>query len=293
MTTFTTTSPAEDQTTETAVAVTAGMMLAEPVRLEIDEYAPLHTVLVPAGATLQILDARPLIEQYALNPRRKTGAFTVYDAPSFIDYLAKHGVPNSEVWANPDEKTMTGVINAHDLASDDMPGMAGHGDHRVVLKLVQSHQWKAWVAHDGKMMARDDFAEFIEDNAVDVVSPDSATMLEIAQGIHATMSAEFKNAQRLSTGEVSLQYEETINATAGHKGGLEIPTSFLIEIPVFVGSAPVTVSVRFRYRLRGGNLTVGYKLERPYDIIRAAFEDTADTIQVNVAQPVFLGVTAP
>lgn len=299
MTIYDETIPAAVEGTETAAAVLAGMQLGVPRPLEHSEDgSPLVGVLVPRGADFRTVDLRPLIDAHADHPRRKTGTFTVYDAVSFTSYLDKHGLSTSEVWADPDGCTLTGVIDAHHDheipapgGSPVGPGLAGHGEHRVVLRLVKSHEWKAWLEHDGKMMPRDDFAEFIEQNAVDVIDPDPATMLEIAQGIHATMSSEFKNAQRLTSGEVTLQYEETINASAGHKGELEIPARFTIQIPVFVGSAPVAIDVRFRYRLRAGNLTVGYKLERPHDVIQRAFNDTAETIEQSIVQPVFLGVT--
>lgn len=289
-----------DELTETAAAVAAGMAMAEPVQLDVSEDAPLHVIMRPAGAVAEVIDVRPIMDKFAPHPRRKTGTFTVLDARSFTDYMAKHGLLSSEVWADPDHLKVVGVIDAHDfhdiLAPDAPPigpGEAGHGEHRVVLSLVSSAQWKAWIDSDGDLMARDDFAEFIETNAADVIDPDSATMLEIAQGFHATVSADVKNVQRLTSGQLAVRYEETIDARAGEAGELEIPTRFTIEIPVFTGGASTALDVRLRYRLRAGSLRIGYKLvDRAGDIQRAMFNDTAAAIAQTVTQPVFLGTSA-
>lgn len=289
-----------DHPSSIAEALDAGIALADPTHLEIDETAPLHTFVVPQGATVQVVDVRPLLDQHALHPRRKMGLFVVRDPQSFCDYLAKHGVPWSEVWADPTRHQIVGVIDAHESHEVPAPegspigyGQAGHGDHRVTLQMSMSAQWKAWLSHNGELMDRDDFAEFIEFNAADVIDPDSATMLEIAQGFHATTSANFKNAQRLSSGQVSLQYEETIDARAGEKGDLEIPTTFTIEVPVFDGGDTTTLDVRFRYRLRGGVLKVGYTLvDRPGDVQRGMFNTAAEEIERIITQPMFLGTPA-
>lgn len=272
---------------DTGEAIAAGMHLAEPHPINTAE-GRFHAVLKPSGAEIHLFDTVELEQRLALHPLRAKGSYSVVDPGSFIAYMEKHAGPESEMWADPKACRIVGVINAHAGATL----LPGHGDHRVTLGLVTSHQWQVWTAQDGKWLERQAFAEFIEDNAIDVVTPDSATMVEVAEGFHASTSAEFKDAQRLTSGEVKFRYEETINAAAGHNGELEVPTEFTLAIPIFEGTDPIEVRAKFRYRLRTGNVTLGFKLERPYDLIRGAFQDAANVIDDSLPNPMFIGASA-
>ncbi len=281
---------------ETSVsdAIQAGLLIAEADRIgESDRF---FTQLVPAGAKLEQIDLHKLEDAYADRPRRKTGIVHVRDADSFIGYLAKHGLDETEVWADTKGSALVGVINAHQAAegdaarqSDAVAGLAGHGDHRVLLELVLSKEWQTWTALDRQWLSRQDFAEHIEDNAIDVIRPDGATMLEIAQSFQATLQADFKEAQRLSSGEVAFKYVETVQAQAGQAGEFEVPTSFTVAMSPFEGGDPVEVEAKFRYRLRAGELKVSYALTRPHDIQRQAYLDLVQAVADGIPHPVFRG----
>ncbi len=281
---------------ETSVsdAIQAGLLIAEADRIgESDRF---FTQLVPAGAKLEQIDLHKLEDAYADRPRRKTGVVHVRDAESFIVYLAKHGLPETEVWADTKGSALVGVINAHQAAqgdaasqSSDVEGLAGHGDHRVLLELVLSKEWQTWNQLDRQWLSRQDFAEHIEDNAIDVIVPDGATMLEIAQSFQATLNSEFKEAQRISSGEVAFKYVETVQAQAGQAGEFEVPTSFVVAMSPFEGGDPVEVEAKFRYRLRAGELKVSYALTRPHDIQRQAYLDLVQAVADGIPHPVFRG----
>ena len=273
--------------TETADAIDAGIAIAEP-----HEVAPgLHTILVPAGASVREVDVKAFEDRYRDYPRRKTGTVHVQSDDSFVAYLAKHGLVATEVWADPARKQLVGVINAHaesDTGLDE--GTAGHGDHQVSLELIHSPEWLAWTQHDKKWMDQQAFAEHLEDNAADVTTPDAATMLEIAQTFHATTGTLFKSAQRLHSGEVTLNYEESTGARAGEKGDLEIPTQFVLSIKPYAGQEDVAeVVARFRYRIRQGQLSLSYALVRPEDHALAVFTGIVASVNDSISQPVYTG----
>lgn len=273
--------------TETAAAVDAGLAIAEPHEITDG----LHTIVVPAGASVKEIDVKAFEDKYAEHPRRKTGTVLIQSADSFIAYLTKHGLTNSEVWADPARKKLVGVINAHagsDTTLDE--GMAGHGDHRVSLELIHSPEWTAWVGKDKTWMDQATFAEHLEDNAADVVIPDAATMLEIAQSFHATTGVTFKSAERLHSGEAALHYEETTSARAGEKGDLEIPTQFVLNIKPYAGQDDIAeITARFRYRIRSGQLSLSYALVRPEDHAREVFDGIVVAVDGAVTQPVYTG----
>lgn len=274
--------------TETGAAVLAGMEIAEPQRLDAD--GRFFAQLVPAGATVKVHDLHAMHETFADHPHRKTGTVHVHDATSFIDYLTKHGLLASEVWADEARRGLVGVINSHATSDTGLDeGLAGHGDHRVVLELLHSQEWKTWTARDKEWLDQAAFAEHLEDNAIHVVEPDGATMLEIAEFLQATRSSEAKSGIRLDNGTIQLRYEETENATAGRYGDLEIPTTFTLLLAPFVGGERIPVKARFRYRIRGGQTVLSYALLHTDDIVHNAYAEIVDVVRGGVAQPVFLG----
>lgn len=270
-------------------AILAGIELARPNPLPAAE-GRFFTQVVPAGAKVQVHDLAQMQQALADHPHRKSGVVHVHDAESFIGYLAKHGLAASEVWADSARSGLVGVINAHAEADNFLDeGLAGHADHRVNLELLHSDEWKIWTASDKKWMNQADFAEHLEDNAINVVDPDAATMLEIAQSFQATRSADFKAGVRTSSGLVTLRFEETESARAGESGDLEIPTTFTVFLAPFVGADPVEVTARFRYRINGGNLFLSYALLNPGDISRGVFTTIVERVRASVPQPVYSG----
>lgn len=286
--------PDEFADNETAAAVLAGYaMKPKPELLPAGRF---HVVTRPDGQAPHVIDIDALeldfdkkYEKDSPHPIRKTGTVYVQDADSFIDYIEKHGLPESEVYADLGSMKLVGVINAHAESVDGDEQYAGHGDHRVVLELVQTDAWKAWIGRDKKPQSQEQFAEHLEDRANDVITPDAATMLEIASSLIATTGVDFKSAVRLSDGQVQIRYEETATARAGENGDLEIPQVFTIAVAPFEGSIPVELQARFRYRIGSGNLTLFYALLNPNDIIRAAFVDYVALVSESVTQPVFKG----
>lgn len=224
------------------------------------------------GVRGALVDIRAqLHEEATLPPDRKTGAYTVTDVPSFVSYFQKHGEDHSEVWANVNTGTVRAVINAH---SDD----AGHQDHTGTLQLATTDDWKEWTASDGKLMSQMEFAEFIEDHLPNFETPSAADMLELAQTFQATTKVDFASSQRVKSGETQLTYQEQQSATAGKKGSLAIPDTFTLGLVPFEGGPAYKVSARFRYRIQGSTLALGYRLTRPKDVRKAAFTEVVANV---------------
>lgn len=272
-------------------AIAAGIAISEPQPLGTDGRFFAQTV--PAGAKVEVHDLNVLRQKLANHPTRKTGTVKVHDADAFIRYVDKHGLASTEVWANQAARQLIGVLNAHSEADNGLEeGYAGHGDHRVELELISSPEWKTWLEYDKKWINQVAFAEHLEDNAVDVVPTNgagAATMLEIAQSFHAAQTGSFGRTERLDNGNVSLHWEETVQARAGQTGEIVIPKQFVISIPPFVGADPVEITARFRFRIREGNLALSYALLNADLIQRTAFLDIVEAVTEGITPPVFLG----
>jgi len=217
---------------------------------------------------------------------RKTGNTIVRDAASFLTYYGKHKDDASEVYSDVEKLSVTAVLDAH--AADE----PGFGEHRLQLALRRTKAWQEWLNLDGRLVGQDEFANFLEDHLPNLVDPDAATMLEIAQSIKATTKAEFQSSTRLQSGERKFAFVEDTKASAGAKGDLAIPETFKIAVPPFEGADAYSMTARFKYRLGGGSLSLGFKLEQPEERAKAAFADVLKAISEGVDTPILNGTPA-
>lgn len=287
------------ETTDTQDAIDAGIAIAEPHLLG---GGSVYAIAVPAGGDVKIVDRD--LDKYRERPRRLTGDVAVHDADSFVNYLTKHGLPETEIYADVPRGQLIAVINAHQgVGATDDPDLlaadavaadegAGWGDHRLTLALQQTPAWKAWAAFDRRMIGQVDFAEHIEERLADIVTPPGADMLELAQTFQATRTVAFESSKRLSNGQTQLGYRESEDATAGKKGQLQIPERFELALRPYEGTDPYKVTARLRYRINGPTLAIGYLLDRPDEILRAAFLDIVTDVAGRTERIIFNG-TAP
>lgn len=250
----------------------------------LDDDGRFHAVVVPEGATLKTIDLEVLRDEYRETPRRKTGTYSVHDADTLVAYLQKHGDQHSEVWADVVGNKITAVLNSN------APLSPRWEDHRVVYQVKHTEAWLAWAKYDGHLGSQSTFAEHLEDRSIDVVIPNGADMLELAQTFQATIGVNFESSKLLSSGERQLEYRETVDAKAGKAGRMEIPSTFTLALKPFEGADVFKVTARLRYRITDGALRIGYKLERPEDVLREAFLSVVANVEDHVDQTVFRGV---
>lgn len=263
--------------------------------LEAEVLEPGAAYLVADGPGRQrLLD----LEQLDEHPRRAIANRVVYDAASFAGYLDRHADQASEVYADPQRAEITGIVDSHQGAV--LP--AGWQSHRIVLKLTTSPAWDAWRQYDGKLLSQTEFAEHIELQASDVREPAPADLLDLAQTFEATKSVDYESSERLADGQVKFRYVETVEAKAGQKGDLTIPTVIKIAVRPYIGAPLYQVTARFRYRIGADrSLKLGYVLERPQLILDLAFEDVVALLRtgrgetdterevIAVRAPIYLG----
>lgn len=229
-----------------------------------------------------------LLDKHLDRPRRKTGTIQVRDVPTLAELWMKHGVDSiSEVYADRDALAVTAVLDAH--GRDE----TGWGKYRAVLALKHSEAYLAWSKFSGCLMGQEAFAEFLEDNRQDIREPSSAELLEVAQTLQGTAKVEWQAGHRLVDGQRRIGFVESNAATAGTKGELAIPTQITIGVPVFDGATVAhAFTARFRHRIEGGNLRLMYKLDRPADVVTAAFDGVVAEVASACATTVLKGTPA-
>jgi uncharacterized protein YfdQ (DUF2303 family) len=256
-------------TSETAAAIAAGVTLAEPSKIGDG----LFSVLVPAGAQHELVDINEVLERLEDAPKRAKGTVAPQTVDDLVRYAQRHdSEASTTLWVDEDGQQVTAVINDHPADG------AAWGDHRAHLRLRLTPEWRRWTAKDGQFLSQEDFAEHIELGLPEIVQPDGATMLEIAQSIEGSKSADFKAGHRLQDGNVAIEYVETTSAKAGQRGDLEIPARFTLAIAPFLGEEPRPLVARFRYRIRGEKLVLGYLLERQELVVRESIDAIGDRL---------------
>lgn len=264
-----------------------------PERTDTDAIAELalKPVVESFGSTSDLVIAPPgwtsrvhSYETAQLSPNRSRGVIEVHDAKSFAGAVT-HRATNAPpvVYVDDSTNALTAVLN-----DDAGPTQSGWRDYCVVLGLRPTPEWAHWRARDGQLMNQRAFAEHLENGLLELKEPAAADMLEIAQTFHATASAQFKGGTRLASGARQFRYEEAIEASAGPAGTIEIPERLKLVVVPFYGSARYEVGAWFRFRLTKDDLTLGYKLERPHDIERAAFGDIVAEAQGLLGDVLFI-----
>ena len=238
----------------------------------------------------RVIDVRDQIQRTKDHPRRKTGSVTITQHDSFTDYLVKHALPDTEVWADINKDSITAVINAHSAAPDpDDEGTAGWGDHRATLQLVTTKDWRDWTGNNGKLVGQQEFAEFVEQHMPNFLRPSAADMLELAQTIKGHTKVSFESNKRVKSGETAIEWREDTTAAAGKKGTLEIPDTIDLGMQVYEGGAHYKLTARFRYRIGGGALLLGYVLERAGDVKRDSFGQVVGQVATDTGCEVWHG----
>lgn len=225
-----------------------------------------RTFMVPDGYHLE--DTRPELEPLKpLSPRRVIGTTVLHTPDALVGYVTEHNSSmQATVYADMPRLRLTAVLN------DDHDGDPDWRDHRAVVDLRPTPEWEAWTKADGRLMAQEDFSEFLEQHAHEVISPDAATMIEVARTFEAKRDVQFRRAISPQSGAVEVQYDETIDGRAG-RGSITVPDEFTIVASPFYGAAPLEVRARFRYRLRDGHLGVGYSLLHVDRLMDDTFND--------------------
>ncbi len=189
-----------------------------------------------------------------------TRLFGTYDNSQIIAYLDYHGQNGPEAIA-----------------------------HSSVLTLMKSTEWANWTGINGKALDQVTFAEFLEENRLNVINPDGATLLDIVTTLEAKTEVTFQSSIRLGNGTAKLNFQEEQTAKGGGNGSLDIPTMLQLGLPVYRYGTPYTLSAFLRMRIQGGKVSFIVKLDNPAKVVEAAFADICVKITSDLQLPVLEG----
>jgi uncharacterized protein YfdQ (DUF2303 family) len=230
-------------------------------------------------------------------PRRKRASVLLYETASFIDYINRHKLSlQTHVFGKATELggEFSAVLDYHkDEAAAGDEFRAAWGEHKATLKLETTPEWNRWIGYNGKLLTQEQFAEFIEDNLNDIIRPDGATVLEVAQGLQGRKNVAFKSGKNLRDGAITLEYVESIEvngSTSRRDDMFRVPDKFTLGIVPFVGAHGVEIDARLRFRIgNDGKLSFAYVLNRPFKVVEDAFLLARGEIEEKTGIRVMLG----
>lgn len=222
-----------------------------------------------------------LAEIHAAAPAlERVGTSTTTTLSSFCDLVNRHKDDGSVIFAKTDwpEPKLTAVIDYHKGGETHE---ARHGKHRIVYPFPLTDEFKVWVGSNRKAFKQADFAEFMEEHAAELASPDTyeistfeplfkerfgtpAEIIDLSRHLEVNVGAKMKSAVRNASGERQMVFETEHTGVNGEP--IDIPGIFIVSVPPFLSgdSEPevVRIPARLRYRAVGGEVVWFYQLYR-------------------------------
>jgi uncharacterized protein YfdQ (DUF2303 family) len=268
-----------------------------------------HVLAVPKG--VEIKSIKPLLDEYLTKPERRRGIATLTTLNSFVQHTNRFKDADSIIYAQRDEQKpgLISVLDYHMQGPNNED--ARFGQHRGRYAFPVSEQWEAWAKIDGVKLGQKEFAEFLEERIMDILPPPldgradagalaldlvstlggemagPSRLLEVARGLKMQEMSEVTNAQNLQSGEMELVFRTTHTDGQGNK--LNVPSLFLIGVPVFDGDAAYKLPIRLQYRRSGPAITWIIKRYRPEIVFFDAFDQATKKVEAETQLPVLIG----
>lgn len=225
-------------------------------------------LILPAGMTSKDVTEPNAVAE--LLPSHIKQIVTLQTTDSLVDYVNRFKTPETMLFADIETSAICSALDYHQA------GGPAYVAHRAVLGLPYSQEWKTWVAASGKLIDQLAFARFLEENAADIAAPSGADLLEACRDLHAVRKVNFTKAVRTATDNESFHYSDETEART--KGDVELPTKFLLQIPVYFGEGTVDLYAFLRWRLDDGALQLGVVLHRAEHVRQAVFKSIVQDV---------------
>lgn len=202
---------------------------------------------------------------------------------SIVDYVNSFKKSETILLADVGANSIVALIDYH---GSDKPAQVAH---RASLALSFSVEWSLWTGISGKLMPQLEFARFIEENGADVRAPAAADLLEAVRDLQAHRKVNFTKAVRTTSDNENFEF--TTETETKTRGGIELPTRFVLGIPVYFGEPDTELHAFLRWKIdpEEGGLTLGIALHRAEHVRQAVFQQMVLAIADRTSCPAVFG----
>lgn len=255
-------------------------------------------------------------DDYRSGPKRIKGTSLHTRLESFIEHVNKFKSAPSVLFAVDDMKSpsLTAVLNYNIETSQspfgDRPS-AGFSNHRSVFNFPLSEEWKVWTKHNNVKMDKGEFAQFLDDHFIHVEHVDDPSALNddlrkllsnngaagalgspsklvaLSRELEVHERSVLVDSRKLGdgTGEIRFKTEQT-----GPDGApLNVPTVFILNIPIFAQGDIYRIGARLRFRPNGGHIQFWYELWGLERVFELAFAEACERATTETELPLFFG----
>lgn len=219
-----------------------------------------------------------------LGPRNPAANIAVAKAESLVVLWFAHSDSRSRIFADPDKSTIRLVFDhlANGVGDKDEPPVSGWSQHSATLSLRESRKLALWKRLN-EWHSQGDFANFLEDNMEDVLTPSGSELLAIATDLEANSSGAFKGRTNLTNGSVQLAYQSDTITT------VEVPARLTLGIPLFEHGDRYKLSARLRFRVTSAGVSFRVLLTNLAESIDSEFERITQEIEEKTGKPIIRG----
>lgn len=230
-----------------------------------------------------------------LMERPKRNDFTILfkDLDSFCNYVRDHATEDSSLYLRPDIKKLE--FSAIAYIDDCKRNSPNWRQEKVTYVPETSVEWEEWTKNNKQKMRQEDFALFLEEHLCDIVDDvngktTALTLLQAVTNLYEVRNVTYGRTVSLSNGMASFEFREE----DGQKGQIQVPTEFVVGIPVFEDGPAYTIRAKLRYRIdrNSGALCLWYELQLINRNFKNAIERQSNAISEKLTNvlPIYDGL---
>lgn len=230
-----------------------------------------------------------------LMERPKRNDFTILfkDLDSFCNYVRDHATEDSSLYLRPDIKKLE--FSAIAYIDDCKRNSPNWRQEKVTYVPETSVEWEEWTKNNKQKMRQEDFALFLEEHLCDIVDDvngktTALTLLQAVTNLYEVRNVTYGRTVSLSNGMASFEFREE----DGQKGQIQVPTEFVVGIPVFEDGPAYTIRAKLRYRIErnSGALCLWYELQLINRNFKNAIERQSNAISEKLTNvlPIYNGL---
>lgn len=210
---------------------------------------------------------------------------------SMIEYVNRFKNADTVLFADINSNSILAILDYHNAPEANLNTAGKEGvnlsskasaqlnTHRAQLHLPFSQEWITWSDQSGSLLSHVDFATFIEENGVDVVVPDGASLLEMCRDLQVKAGMKVNSSIRHGD-TTNFEFQKGDDVTT--KENMQLPVSITLQIPVYFGEESVSINAFIRRKVIDGRLMLGFVLSRAENIRQAEFQKIVGDIEINV-----------
>lgn len=256
----------DHQVSETAAL--AEIIRKSPAEIILEGHAPIVCV---EGTLCSV-------EPYADEPYRVRAVRQFINLDGFIDYVSDHEYAATKVFfqGNRNGVVAEAIMDYH----HQNPSWC---THRALFASEIHEDFSFWSGK--KWMEQEMAAAMLEGQYKNIISPDSATLVELIDKFYATSTKTVSRKLDRTTGSIVATYSDETN----EKSTVKIPKIIEVATPIFKGGKPVAYPIHVRYRIVGDRPEFQFDMVDRDVLLEQASGLMLEAIREGIASPVYEG----